>query len=201
MTERDRERVRFILADRTHLGQEPSHHESHLLLRRGPLPHDGKLHFRGRVLVDGGSALAGGQEDHPPDVPDLESGQGALPDERRLHGDLVGLELVEDPEESVVDGEETVGERKGGARGDHAGALVVDASPVEEEEPEAGDAAPGIDTENPDGPRGRRDTPDIRRRDTRGCRRRDARDFRRREAGDSLALPPVAIRASRGGPR
>ena len=183
MTERDRERVRFILADRTHLGQEPSHHEGHLLLGRGPLPHDSKLHLRGRVLVDGGSPLAGGQEDDPPHVPDLERGQGALPHEGRLHGDLVGLELVQDPEESVVDGEEAVGERKGGARGDHAGTLVADAGPVEEEEPEAGDAAPGIDTENPDGPRGGRDTPDI----------------RRREAGDSLALPP-AIRASRGGP-
>jgi len=193
MTERDRERVRFILADRTHLGQEPSHHEGHLFLRRGPLPHNGKLHLRGRVLVDGGSPLVGGQEDDPPDVPDLESGQGTLPHECRLHGNLVGLELVEDTEESVVDGEETVGERKGGARGDHAGALVADAGPVEEKEAEAGDAAPGVDTENPDGPGDRCDTRDFRRRDAGGPRRREARD--------GLALPPApAIRASRGGP-
>ena len=69
----------------------------------------------------------------------------------------------------------------------------MDAGPVEEKEAEAGDAAPGIDTENPDGPGGWGDTRDI--------RRREAGGPRRREAGDSLALPPAtAIRASRGGP-
>ena len=63
MTQRDRERVRLILADGAHLGQEASHHEGHLLLRGRPLAHDRELHLRSRVLVNGGPPLAGGKED------------------------------------------------------------------------------------------------------------------------------------------
>ena len=112
----------------------------------------------------------------------LKRGEGALPDERGLHGHLVGPELVQEREEAVVDGEETVAERKGGARGDHARALVMDAGSVEEEKAKTGDPAPGIDPENPD-----RAGAHLRRYDGRGRL-------------DGLSTTPGPTRASRGGP-
>jgi len=116
MAERDRERVRLILADRTRLGQEASYHEAHLILGRRPMADDRELHLGSRVLVDRRSVLAGGEQDDPADMADLEGGQRALSHERRLHRHLVRPELVEDRDEPVVDGKEAVAEGKAGAR-------------------------------------------------------------------------------------
>jgi len=191
VAERNRERVRLILADQTRLGQEPSHHEHHLLLRRGTLAHHGELHLGGRVFVDGRSPLPCREEDHPPNVPDLEGSERTLPDEGGFHGDLVRPDLVQERDEAVVDGEEAVGEWEGGAGGDNPGALVVDAGPVEEEKAEAGDPAPGIDPEDPDGP-----GPCLRRQAGRGFARLNVRP----RTPCSLARPSPAIGAWRGGP-
>ena len=55
---------------------------------------------------------------------------------------------VQEREEAVVDGGESVGEGQRGLWGEYAGAFVEDPASVEAHEAEAGEAASGVDAEN-----------------------------------------------------